>query len=50
MDSSLPRRDWLKKMSLGMAGLLASERLVRSAEAPVLTSRALADPRAALKA
>ncbi|MDB5740295.1 MAG: galactonate dehydratase, partial [Alphaproteobacteria bacterium] len=37
------RRDWMKSMTLGMAGLLAGER--EASAAPVNTARALADPR-----
>jgi galactonate dehydratase len=37
------RRDWMKSMTLGMAGLLAGER--NAAAAPVNAARALADPR-----
>ena len=44
---TLSRRTWLKSTSLGMAGLLAGERTARAQ--PVNTSRALADPRAAIK-
>jgi galactonate dehydratase len=41
------RRDWLKKVSWGMAGLLASERA--GVAQPINMSRALADPRSAIK-
>src|SRR5690349_14458739 len=44
---TVSRRNWLKTTSLGMAGLLAGERATLAQ--PVNTSRALADPRAALK-
>jgi len=44
---SLSRRNWLKATSLGVAGMLAGERAVEAQ--PINTSRALADPRAALK-
>ncbi len=37
------RRDWMKSMTLGMAGLLAGER--EASAAPVNNARALADPR-----
>ncbi len=47
--SPVSRRSWLKNITVGMTGLLAAERLGRAAEAPAPTSRALADPRAALK-
>src|SRR5215208_8282131 len=49
MNSSNSRRNWMKKIAVGMTGLLASERLGRAADAPLATSRALADPRAAIK-
>ena len=39
----------MKKMTVGMAGLLAAERLGRAASTPLNTSRALADPRDAIK-
>jgi galactonate dehydratase len=44
---TLSRRNWLKTTSLGMAGMLAGERAVQAQS--VNTSRAMADPRAALK-
>jgi galactonate dehydratase len=49
MNATDSRRSWLKKMTAGMAGLLATERLGHAAEAPRATSRARADPRAAIK-
>lgn len=44
---TVSRRNWLKNVTWGMAGLLASERTL-SAQ-PVNTSRAQVDPRSALK-
>jgi len=41
------RRHWMKLASLGMGGLLAAER--NAGAEPVNTSRALADPRSAIK-
>jgi galactonate dehydratase len=41
------RRDWLQKMTWGMAGLLASERA--GVAQPMNAARALADPRSAIK-
>src|ERR1700704_4368788 len=43
----LSRRHWMAVASLGMAGLLASER--KGAAQPINTSRALADPRSPIK-
>lgn len=40
----LPRRDWLKRMTVGMTGLLALENIGRAADAPV-RSDARIDPR-----
>src|ERR1043166_5120539 len=48
MTPTVSRRNWMKNMTVGMAGLLATERLGRAAE-PAPTSRALADPRSPLK-
>lgn len=49
-DAYCSRRHWMGAASLGMAGLLANERAITDAEAqPVNTSRALIDPRAAIK-
>ncbi len=48
MIRSVSRRRWFNNVTAGMTGLLASERLVR-AQAPPPTSRALADPRSAIK-
>ena len=41
------RRDWIKTAGLGMAGLLAAERAPQAQ--PLNTSRALADPRSAIR-
>ena len=49
MIRSVSRRQWFRNVTAGMTGLLASERLVRGAQAPTPTSRALADPRSAIK-
>ena len=49
MIRSDSRRQWFKKVTAGMAGLLASERLVRGAQSQAPTSRAMADPRSAIK-
>ncbi|HEX4270247.1 MAG TPA: galactonate dehydratase [Rhizomicrobium sp.] len=53
MKPSVSRRNWMKTMTAGMAGLLAAERAGHAAE-PVsmsgaLNSRALADPREPIK-
>jgi galactonate dehydratase len=45
--SSTTRRHWMKLASLGMGGLLAAERDAKAQ--PANTSRALADPRSAIK-
>jgi hypothetical protein len=37
MILSLSRRQWLSNITAGMTGLLASERLVRGAQAPTPT-------------
>jgi galactonate dehydratase len=47
MALNLSRRHWMALASLGMGGLIASER--KGAAQPINTSRALADPRAAIK-
>ena len=47
MTLNLSRRHWMAMASLGMGGLIASER--KGVAQPVNTSRALADPRAAIK-
>src|SRR3977135_4096559 len=47
MGLKLSRRHWMAVASLGMGGLLASER--KGVAQPVNTSRALADPRSPLK-
>jgi galactonate dehydratase len=49
MKTPLSRRDWMKTMTVGMAGLLATERLGHAAAAPLNSARALADPRDAIK-
>ncbi len=47
---TLPRRRWIQNVTVGLAGLLASERLGPAADAPVLNrARALADPRDEIK-
>ncbi len=48
MNSFVSRRVWMKRAAAGVAGLLVAERLGHAAE-PAPTSRALADPRAAIK-
>jgi galactonate dehydratase len=45
---SVSRRQWFTNVTAGMTGLLASERLVRAQSASP-TSRAMADPRSAMK-
>jgi galactonate dehydratase len=47
MTLNLSRRHWMTLASLGMGGLIASER--KGVAQPVNTARALADPRAAIK-
>src|ERR1700744_3429519 len=47
MALNFSRRHWMALASLGMGGLLASER--KGAAQPINTGRALADPRAAIK-
>ena len=49
MIRSVSRRQWFGNITAGMTGLLASERLLRGAQAPAPTSRALVDPRSAIK-
>src|SRR5690349_21758287 len=49
MIPSVSRRRWFRNITAGLTGVLASERLVRGAQAPAPSSRALADPRAAIK-
>src|SRR5690349_3857810 len=49
MTPSVSRRQWFSNITAGMTGLLVSERVVRGAQAPAPTSRALADPRSAIK-
>src|SRR5947207_11852740 len=49
MIRSESRRQWFRNITAGMTGLLASERLVRGAQAPRAASGALADPRSAIK-
>jgi galactonate dehydratase len=49
MKFPLSRRDWLKTMTTGMAGLLATERLGHAAAGPLNSGRALADPRDAIR-
>src|SRR5215204_4284125 len=49
MIRSVSRRQWFSSVTAGMTGLLASERLVRGAQAPTPTSRAQVDPRSAIK-
>lgn len=49
MKLPLSRRDWMKTMTVGMAGLLATERLGHAAAGPLNAARALADPRDAIK-
>jgi galactonate dehydratase len=51
MGAGFSRRNWMALASLGMGGLLAAERaMMTDARAqPINTSRALADPRQALK-
>src|SRR5688572_11652793 len=48
MIPSASRRQWFKKITAGMAGVLVSERLV-GAQTAAPSSRALADPRSAIK-
>jgi hypothetical protein len=47
MIRSVSRRQWFGNITAGMTGLLASERLVRGAQAPP-SSGALVDPRSAM--
>ena len=49
MIRSVSRRQWFGNITAGMTGLLASERLLRGAQAPTPASRALVDPRSAIK-
>ena len=49
MIRSVSRREWFRNITAGMTGLLASERLVRGAQAPTPASGALVDPRSAIK-
>ena len=48
MIQSASRRQWFRNITAGMTGLLASERLVRGAQAPTPASGALVDPRSAI--
>ena len=49
MIQFVSRRQWFRNITAGMTGLLASERLVRGAQAPTPASGALVDPRSAIK-
>ena len=49
MIQSASRRQWFRNITAGMTGLLASERLVRGAQAPTPASGAVVDPRSAIK-
>src|SRR5687767_15217894 len=49
MIRSVSRRRWFSNITAGMTGLLASERLVRGAQAPTSTSGAMVDRRSAIK-
>src|SRR5688500_4645949 len=48
MIRSVSRRRWFGNITAGMTGLLASERIVRGAQAPAPASGALVDPRSAI--